>query len=91
MVTYEAKRKRKDLSVARVDYHKAYNGVPYDWLRVLLEAIKVPEQLRRCIDAIMPEWKSEFRCGRGRNAVKADLTFRRGLLTPFHPCQRGSR
>lgn len=33
-----------------------------------------------CKAAIMPEWKLEFRCGVGRNAVKADLTFRRGLF-----------
>ena len=66
--------------MAWVDYRKTYDRVPHDWLRVMLAAIKAPEQLWRCIDAIMPGWKSEFRCRVGRDAVKADLTFRRGLL-----------
>ena len=79
-VKEEAKRQQRDLSVAWVDYRKAYDSVPHDWLRVMLAAIKAPEQLQRCIDTIMPGLKSEFRCGVGRDAVKADLTFRRGLF-----------
>ena len=74
--------------MVRVDYRKAYDSFPHDWLRVMLEAIKMPKQIRRYTDAVMSEWKLEFRCGVGRNAVKADLTFMRGLFqgdSAFNP------
>ena len=42
-------------AVVRVDYRKAYDSFPHDWLRVMLEAIKMPKQIRRYIDAVMSE------------------------------------
>ena len=42
MVAKEAMVRRCDLSVAWIDYQKAYNRVPHEWIGVILLFIKAP-------------------------------------------------
>lgn len=79
-VAAEARRSGKDLSVAWVDYSKAYDRVPHSWLVEMLTNIKAPRPIRRCIENLILKWRSTFGCGVGRNAVKVDLEYRRGLF-----------
>ena len=75
-----ASAKRLNLSVAWVDYKKAYDRVPHDWLLHVLDTIRVPAPLRQCIARLLPRWRLQFELGRGRNAVKVNLVFRHGLF-----------
>ena len=77
MISGEAKRSKRSLSVAWIDYSKTYDRVPHDWLRDMLESIRAPEPLRRCISTLIP---TEFNCGVGRDIVKVEMAFRRGLF-----------
>ncbi len=77
MVAREATLRKKDLSVAWIDYRKVYDRVPHAWL---LRTIKAPPYIQTCIAELLPLWKSEFRCGFGRNSVRANLVYRRGEI-----------
>ena len=80
MLTGEARYYKKSLSVAWIDYSKAYDRVPHEWLEEMLDSIKAPPALRRCISNLIPKWHSVFQCGRGRDLVSVDLAFKRGLF-----------
>jgi hypothetical protein len=72
--------RRKDLSVAWIDYKKAYDRVPHAWIEQVLYTINAPPQLPLCISNMFPLCKSSFELGRGCGAVKVDLEFQRGLF-----------
>ena len=79
MISESSRVRSRDLSVAWIDYKKAYDRVPHAWILRVLDVIKAPQCLRRCIALLIPLWKSQFQLGVGRNAVKADIRFRRGV------------
>ncbi len=60
MVSREATLCKKDLSVAWIDYRKAYDRVPHAWLLWVLRTIKAPPHIQKCIAELLPLWKSEF-------------------------------
>ena len=80
MVNEEVRHRRKKLSVAWVDYIKAFDRVPHGWLLEVLESIRAPKYLRRCVANLLPLWATQFKLGFGRNTVKVDLHYRRGLF-----------
>ena len=80
MVGQEAYLRGGRVSVAWIDYKKAFDRVPHGWLRLVLRAIKAPDPVRQCLSNLIQKWKSQFSIGRGDNAVKVELTYRRGLF-----------
>ncbi len=80
MVTESVKVRRGGLSVAWIDYKKAYDLVPHNWVCKVLESIKAPHYIRRCFDDLIPMWKSQFQLGFGRHALRFDVKFRKGLF-----------
>ncbi len=40
----EAKRDRRSLSVAWIDYRKAFDMVPHAWIDTMLKAIRAPKK-----------------------------------------------
>ena len=80
MVCGEARCRKKSLSVAWIDYTKAYDRVPHEWILEVLKSIGAPQPLWQCISDLIPKWSSVFSVGTGRNAVKATLKYHRGLF-----------
>ena len=80
MVTQEAMLRRRNLSVAWIDYQKAYDRVPHGWLKLVLQFIGAPDDVRHCISGLLPKWKSTFGIGVGDDAVRVDLNYHRGLF-----------
>ena len=80
MVNGEVRHRRKRLSVAWVDYSKAFNRVLHGWLLEVLDLIRAPMYLLRCVANLLSLWVTQFRVGFGRNAVKLDQHYRRGLF-----------
>ena len=87
MVAREAMVCRRSLSVAWIDYEKAYDRVPHAWLREVLSALRAPLSVQRTLERLRQKWSSVFCVGTGENIVKTELTYRRGVFqgTPSHP------
>ena len=46
----------------------------------VLNSIRAPAYFQRCVANLLPLWATQFRLGFGRNAVKVDMHYRRGLF-----------
>ena len=80
MIIRETKLRRMNLSVAWIDYKKAYDRVPHGWLERVLEYIHAPEKVRHCLSRLIPLWETEFSIRSGTGTARASLTLKRGLF-----------
>eukprot|EP00117_Sycon_ciliatum_P024937 scpid59285/ scgid3310/ len=53
----DSKRRRTNLAMAWVDYKKAYDMVPHDWIERCLELFGIHESVRRLMTVSMAQWK----------------------------------
>ena len=75
-----AKREKMDLSVAWIDYQKAFDRVPHQWILDMLTAIKTPRRIVRCLAHIIPMWSTTFSVGRRERAQMFDIQYKRGIF-----------
>ena len=80
MVAKEAMVRHRDLSVAWIDYQKAYDRVPHEWMSWMLSYIKAPLSVQVVLDNLQKQWSSVFCVGTEEGAVRTELQFRRGLF-----------
>ena len=59
-VADEAKRDKRDLSVAWVDYRKAYDLAPHRWLNAMLWAVLVPKPIRALVRQVVKMWATDL-------------------------------
>ncbi len=52
-VSEEAKKDRRDLSVAWIDYHKAYDLFPHRWISQVLRAVAAPKPIRKMVKQLI--------------------------------------
>ena len=53
MILREVKKRKKNLSMAWIDYKKAYDMVPHSWILECLEALGIDEGIRKLIENSM--------------------------------------
>ena len=82
MLGTEARTGRGAISVAWIDYKKAFDRVSHGWLTTMLKVINAPTAVRRCtcISNLLPKWKSDFSLGPGKNKCTAEIGYKRGLF-----------
>jgi Reverse transcriptase (RNA-dependent DNA polymerase) len=75
-------QKQRPLSVAWIDYAKAFDSVPHKYILWVLEAMQVPSPLRKFIQSVMMQWrvKYEVRVKRGKVDRSQFLRIRSGVL-----------
>ena len=90
----EAKLYKQDLSVAWIDFRKAFDVAPHTWITACLEMVRAPEIVKRRLAKVMGKWATnlEIRC-EGSGTVRHLVRFRRGLyqgdsLSPLLFCCR---
>ena len=69
------KRRHKNLSIAWIDYRKAYDMVPHSWIIECLDMIGVAENLKELIARSMPGWKTILTAGK-----EEVVTIQRGIF-----------
>lgn len=57
-VLKEARRKQRSLSMAWIDYKKAYDMVPHSWILETLRLTGVAENIRIFLERTMADWKT---------------------------------
>ena len=57
-ITNESKRYRKNLSMAWIDYKKAFDSIPHSWILETMSMYKINNQLQELIRQSMKYWKT---------------------------------
>ena len=73
----EARRKKRHLSMAWIDYRKAYDMLPHSWLLESLGLVKVAKSIEQLLAGSMPNWKTVLTAG-GQELGEVDI--RRGIF-----------
>ncbi len=70
---------RRNLSVAWIDYKKAFDMTPHAWIRDLLKAMRAPQIVQSALAGLIPKWQTTITL-RGENELhQIPVRFRRGL------------
>ena len=56
----EVKMRKRNLSMAWIDYKKVYDMVPHSWVIGCLETVGINEKIRRLLAESMKSWRLEF-------------------------------
>jgi len=76
-VLKKAKRKKRCLSMAWVDYRKAYDMVPHPWILKVLNISKVAGNIEGFLKNSMTSWRTNLSCN-GENLGSVDI--KRGIF-----------
>jgi Reverse transcriptase (RNA-dependent DNA polymerase) len=82
MVADAKNQKQKPISVAWIDYAKAFDSVPHSYIGWLFSKMRVPTSLRTFLSHLMDKWrvKYEVRGPRGQVERSSYLRIRSGVL-----------
>ena len=56
----DAKRRQRNLSMAWIDYQKAFDSVPHSWINRCLELYNIDETLRNFLKTQMTKWETDI-------------------------------
>jgi hypothetical protein len=75
-------QKQRPISVAWIDYAKAFDSVPHKYILWVLEAMQVPSPLRAFIEKLMNQWKVKYevRARKGKVTRSNFLKIKSGVL-----------
>lgn len=57
-ITKQAKKKLKNVSMAWIDYQKAFDSIPHSWLLEVLHIYKVNQQVIQLLKCLMSTWRT---------------------------------
>ena len=77
MVMMNSKRRKNNLSMAWIDYKKAFDMIPHSWLIECLEIYSAEENTIRFLKNTMPNWKTILTSSGAR---LAEVNIRRGIF-----------
>ena len=75
-------QKQRAISVAWIDYAKAFDSVPHSYIKWLIGALQVPKPLRKFLNSLLNSWRVRYeaRTPRGRTIRSNYLRIRSGVL-----------
>ncbi|XP_045474936.1 uncharacterized protein LOC123680863 [Harmonia axyridis] len=81
IITKHARKKLRNISVAWVDYKKAFDSVPHTWLLKVLSMYGVCGSVINLLKHLMSEWRTSLILKTGATIIKtAHIAIRRGLF-----------
>ena len=60
LITALAKKKQRNLSVAWIDYQKAFDSVPHTWIIDVMKIYKIPSAIVKVIELTIMTWKPKM-------------------------------
>ena len=81
LLTEGCKARHRSLSMAWVDYQKAYDSVPHSWVLQCLQLHKISPVLCRFLSRVMEGWRTSMVLSHGQGTVKTRIMqIRRGIF-----------
>ena len=81
LLTEDCKARHRSLSMAWVDYQKAYDTVPHSWVLQCLQLHKISPVLCRFLSRVMEGWRTSMVLSHGKGTVKTRIMqIRRGIF-----------
>ena len=71
------KMRKRNLSLAWIDYKKAYEMVPHSWIIACLETVGINEKIRQLLAESMKSWRVEMTSGEEN---LGEVNIRRGIF-----------
>ena len=71
------KMRKRNLSMAWIDYKKAYEMVPHSWIIACLETVGTNEKIRQLLAESMISWRVEMTSGEEN---LGEVNIRRGIF-----------
>ena len=71
------KMRKRNLSMAWIDYKKAYEMVPHSWIIACLETLGINEKIRQLLAESMKSWRVEMTSGEEN---LGEVNIRRGIF-----------
>ena len=79
-IAEEAKNEKRNLSVAWVDYRKAYDLVPHRWITKVLRATSVPRPVRVLMRKLIAKWATDLCVWTPNSPEKIPVEMKRGIF-----------
>lgn len=80
-ICQDAVQYKRNLSMAWVDYRKAFDTTSHDLLIMLLNCLKVHPDIVKCIEHLLPLWRTRFIITAGKSVVTTELvSYHRGVF-----------
>lgn len=81
MVIQDAKKRKKNLTMAWIDYKKAFDSVPHSWILQALKIYRVSPTIIRFVEESMKEWKTEMYLYHQQGSVQTgQIAIKRGIF-----------
>ena len=81
IITEDAKRKKRNLSVMWIDYQKAYDSIPHSWLIAMMRLYKIDDKTIKFIIKSMPSWRTKIHLPHSKGCLTTeDISFLRGIF-----------
>lgn len=81
IITGNAKKEKKDLFTAYIDYQKAFDSVPHTWLLEVLELYKIDQQIIKLLGKTMNTWKTTLTItAKNKQQVIGDIPIQCGIF-----------
>lgn len=81
IATMQARKRQRNLSVAWIDYQKAFDSVPHSWLMEILKIYKINEQTIDLLRHLMGSWRTTLLVRGNTNSYKTrEIPIQRGIF-----------
>lgn len=81
VVMKQAERQQRNLHACYIDYKKAYDYVPHDWLNMVLEIYKIDNKLQKFLSHSMTLWRTSIHLSSNKgHAVTNQIKINRGIF-----------
>lgn len=81
IITKQARKKLRNISVAWIDYKKAFDSVPHTWLIKVLEIHGIASQIIDLLKQLMNTWRTALLMHTREGRIESDkIRIRRGLF-----------
>jgi hypothetical protein len=81
IISEDAKRRNKDLSLMWIDYKKAYDSITHSWLTEILDLYKIDDQTRHFITYLMQFWHTKIHLPHDAGCISLEeIFFSRGIF-----------